>query len=82
MSTSGRIGCFFLIVGAVIMGLFLASDAAHKPQLNFLLAGAAICLIGFALWRRGRPAPRDSGRFRILRGGYNDDEEEEDDDQE
>jgi hypothetical protein len=80
MSTTGRIGCFFLIVGAMILTLFLASDASHKPQLNYLVLGVGACLIGYGLWRKGRPAPRKSGRFRVLRGGYNDDEDEEDQD--
>ncbi|MDD5370970.1 MAG: hypothetical protein PHQ40_17965 [Anaerolineaceae bacterium] len=75
MSLTGRIGCFFLLVGGGLLGLFLASDRAHTPVFNYLIAGAGLFLFGLWLWSKGKSAPRRSGRFRILRRPGTKDEE-------
>lgn len=74
MPFAGRLGCFFLIIGIGLLGLFLASDASHSPDFNFLLAGVVLTLVGWRLWAKAKPAPRRSGRFRILRRSDPEDE--------
>jgi hypothetical protein len=74
LTLPGRIGCFFLLVSAGLILLYLASDSVHHPQLDLLAVGLLIFLIGWVLWRKGRTAPRPSGRFRILRGHTEDDD--------
>ncbi len=75
LTIPGRIGCFFLLIAAGLLILFLASDSAHVPQFNYLVAGLFIGFVGWVLWSKGRRAPRQSGRFRILRGRSEEDEE-------
>ncbi len=74
LNTVGRIGCFFLLVGAGLAILYLASDSVHRPQLDVLAGGLLLLLLGWVLWRKGRTPPRASNRFRILRGRSDDDE--------
>jgi len=66
MSTTHRLGCFFLLVGGLIFILFLASDMVRLPEFNVLWISLPILGIGFYLWRRGRPKARPSGRFRLI----------------
>jgi len=66
-NVSGRIGCFFLFVGAVLMVIFLASDLATSPALGLLFWGVLSLLAGLAFWRKGYSPPPSSNRFRILR---------------
>ncbi|HEY3344957.1 MAG TPA: hypothetical protein VGJ97_08515 [Anaerolineaceae bacterium] len=74
LTTSGRIGCFFLLIATGLLVLFLASDSVHYPQFNYLVGGLFLGLLGWVLWRKGRTPPRKSSRFRILRGRSEDDE--------
>ncbi len=67
LTLTGRIGCFFLLIGAGILGVYLVSDQAHAPQLTYLLLGLVLLLVGLNLWRKGRRTPRQSSRFRVLR---------------
>lgn len=66
-STIRRLGCFFWLVSAILLLVFLASDSAGKPEYTPLITGMAGILIGWWLWKRGSPPPQPSGRFRILR---------------
>jgi hypothetical protein len=74
LTLPGRIGCFFLLISAGLLVLFMASDGAHIPQFDYLLGGLFLGLVGWVLWRKGRTPPRKSSRFRILRGRSEDDE--------
>ena len=67
MSLGGRIGCFLLLVGLALVLLFLVSDAAKTPAYNYLIIGGFIILVGFSMWRAGRPKPTESNRFSALR---------------
>lgn len=67
MNISRRIGCFMIMVGAVLVGLFAVSQAARAGQAGYLLIGLLILVLGFVLWWRARPAPAPSGRFSMLR---------------
>ena len=66
MSLTNRIGCFFLLMGVVLLVLFLASDVAGQQNCNLLLLGILGTVLGFVMWRRNRPAPHPSGRFTDL----------------
>jgi len=68
LTLTGRIGCFFLILGAGILVVYLISDQAHAPQFAYLFLGLLLSLVGFGFWRKGRQPPRESSRFRVLRG--------------
>ena len=74
LNTAGRIGCFFILIGILLLFLFVTSDLAHVPQFTYLLTGVVVLLVGWLLWRNGRAAPRESGRFRILRRRSEDEE--------
>ncbi len=64
-----RIGTFLMMVGIVLVGLFIASDAAGAPTCNFLAAGVVLLVLGIFLWfRNPLPSGPPSGRFRILKG--------------
>jgi hypothetical protein len=63
MSLTNRIGCFFMLVGGVVLVLFLASDAAGQQNCSLLLLGILGAVLGFIMWRRNRPEPPSSGRF-------------------
>ena len=63
MSLTNRIGCFFLLIGALCVVLYLASDVAGDQNCNLLLIGVLGSVLGFAMWRRNRKAPAPSSRF-------------------
>ena len=67
MSLTNRIGCFFLLVGAVLLLMFLASDIAKQQNCSLLVIGILGVVAGFALWRHHRPIPTPSGRFATIR---------------
>lgn len=67
MSVSGRIGCFLMLVGVLLVVLFLASDAAKAPEAGLLLVGVLGLGFGVVLWRSGIPKPEQSSRFAIVR---------------
>ena len=67
MSVSGRIGCFLILVGVLLVVLFLASDAAKAPEVSLLLLGVLGLGFGVVLWRSGVPKPEQSSRFAIVR---------------
>lgn len=63
-----RIGTFLFMVGLLLIGLYVISDAAKTPVCNYLLFGVVLAGIGIALWVRNPGAPPPpSGRFRLLR---------------
>jgi hypothetical protein len=66
MSITHRLGCFFLFIGGLIFLLFLATDMARAPEFSTLWISLPLLGFGFYLWRRGRPKPRPSGRFRMI----------------
>ncbi len=66
-SFTGRIGCFFLLIGIVLLVIFLASDAAHQPAYTYLCFSVVGLLFGFVLWAQGKPPPGASERFRSVR---------------
>ncbi len=66
MSLTNRVGCFFLLVGGVLLVLFLASDVAQQQNCTLLAIGVLGVVVGFAMWRRNRPDPTPSGRFGTL----------------
>jgi hypothetical protein len=63
-----RIGTFLMFVGAILIGLFILSDFAKTPMLNYLLCGGSIFMLGIFLWFKN-PLPKapPSGRFRIMK---------------
>ncbi len=61
-----RIGTFFILIGAGIFILFIASDAAGKTNFDYLCA-AVLCVTVGILFRRRRPPGPPSGRFGYVR---------------
>jgi hypothetical protein len=67
MRLIGRLGCFLLLFGGILVAIYLASDVAKTPEINFLCFGALAILFGFALWRSGQPPKSESNRFKTVR---------------
>jgi hypothetical protein len=61
-----RIGTFFLLLGAGIFVLFIASDSAGKTNFDYLF-WAVLCVTVGIMLRRRKPAPPPSGRFGYVR---------------
>jgi hypothetical protein len=61
-----RMGTFFLLIGAGIFILFIASEYAGKTNFDYLFWAVLAATIGLIL-RRRRPPPPPSGRFSSLR---------------
>ncbi|GEM_PF-724657 len=64
-----RIGTFFLVTGALLFLLFIASDvnpAYPMPDFNLMCAALLLIAIG-AIFRRAQPPPPKAERFRYLR---------------
>ena len=83
MSPLYRIGCFFLLVGALGLAIFVTTDISHSPQFDILLISLPVLILGYLMWRRWKPEPKPSTRFRLLnrlRSHSEDDEPEEDED--
>ncbi len=61
-----RMGTFFVLIGAGIFILFIASDAAGKTNFDYLCA-AVICVTVGIMFRRRKPPGPPSGRFSYVR---------------
>ena len=61
-----RLGCFTLIIALGLLALFYLSDLSHTPELNYLVAGLILALLGAWLYRKGKPEPVKSTRFRLF----------------
>ena len=61
-----RIGTFFVLIGAGIFILFIASEAAGKINFDYLCAAVLCVTIGILFGRRRPPKP-PSGRFSYVR---------------
>ena len=80
MSPVYRIGCFFLVIGCLGFIIFLTTDISHSPQFDVLLISLPLLILGYLMWRRGKPEPKASNRFRLLnrlRSRVNDDTKED-----
>jgi hypothetical protein len=62
-----RIGCLLVVIGALVLYIFFMTDTIGQSQGDTFLIGAGLVLVGLLFWRRGRPEPAPSNRFRILR---------------
>jgi hypothetical protein len=67
MSLTGRVGRFFVLLGALLLAVFFASDLANAPRFNIFFWGFLSAIFGVLLWRRGRTPAEPSGRFRLIR---------------
>jgi multisubunit Na+/H+ antiporter MnhG subunit len=64
----GRIGQFFIFLGAIALIVFFTTGNSTTPPTMFFLVGAALLIFGiFLMWKDWKPGPQ-SGRFRILKG--------------
>ena len=61
-----RIGTFFILIGAGIFILFIASEAAGKTNFDYLCAAVACVTVGVMFQRRKPPNP-PSERFGYVR---------------
>lgn len=63
-----RIGNFFIWVGVFLIFLFVLSEIGGATTCGFLIWGVPLLALGIYLWFRDpRPAPQETGRFRILK---------------
>jgi len=63
-----QIGCFFMVIGGLLIVVFYFSLGARDPAWNFCLGGLPLLLLGAWVWRRGyKPPPPNTSRFRSLR---------------
>ena len=62
-----RLGIFFTLLGAAVLGLFFTSDTISQPQIGYLFWGVVFFGIGVMFLRRGRTPPEESQRFRLVR---------------
>jgi hypothetical protein len=67
MTFTSRIGRFFVLLGAVLLAIFFASDLADAPRFNLFFWGFFSLVSGILIWRRGRTPAPPSERFRIIR---------------
>ncbi len=66
---SNRVGTFFIIMGIAFVALYILSDVAKTPTCSLLFIGGIALGLGILLMRRNPgPPPKETGRFRILRG--------------
>ncbi len=72
-----RLGCFTLIIAVSLLVLFYLSDISHTPDLNYLVAGLVLTLLGGWLFNKGKPEPQKSTRFRLFRRPPNKEDEKE-----
>ena len=75
MTLTGRVGRFFVLLGALLLFLFFASDLAETPYFNLFFWGFLSLIFGTLLWRRGRVPPEPSNRFRFIRSLRNRDKD-------
>lgn len=57
-----RVGTFFIVVGVGIFILFIASDASHQTNFDYLFWSIIVVAVGMLL-RRRKPPPPPSDRF-------------------
>ena len=62
----GRIGIFFLILGAFLVLLFVAADVKNAEAIRFLCFGVPLLGLGFFFWNRSR-SKSEAERFRGIR---------------
>lgn len=62
-----RIGTFFLLLGALVVILFIASDMGEQTYFRYFFIGAIFLISGMILKRMAAPAPSESKRFEALR---------------
>ncbi|HPH96634.1 MAG TPA: hypothetical protein PKW33_08495 [Anaerolineaceae bacterium] len=64
----GRFGCFFLLLGVILLTVFFASDIARSPDFMLALAGIGALLMGWGLWHKRTKAEQASAqRFTTMR---------------
>jgi len=75
-----RLGCLIGLVGAILLVLGVAAVRSGQPALNYLLIGALLAVLGFALWQKLRKKEQRSTRFSLFRkrGGEEEDQVQED----
>jgi hypothetical protein len=61
-----RIGTFFLLIGAYLFIMFLASDFAHQTNFDYLFLALMAIVAGWMMQRKKAPPP-PSGRFGYFR---------------
>jgi membrane-bound ClpP family serine protease len=69
-----RLGSALILIGVVLMVIYLVTGTVGQGDLRLLLAGAACSVVGL-FFRRRRPSPGTSARFRGLRRLLGGDEE-------
>ena len=62
-----RLGCLMGLVGAILLVLGVAAVRSGQPAFTYLLLGALLLILGYALWNKLRRIPRRSTRFSLFR---------------
>lgn len=64
------------MIGLILIVIFLGSDLARNPALEYFCFGVIVILAGIALIRRGYRPPPPSQRFRMFRKREPEEEQE------
>jgi hypothetical protein len=64
-----RIGVFFLWIGAFCLFLFFISSASESANMNLLIAGFLLVVVGMLILFKNPTEKQDSNRFRLFRAG-------------
>jgi hypothetical protein len=67
------------LVGAIVLGVGIASESSGHPAFSMVAGGIALVLVGFLLWNWLRPKGRHNTRFSMLRRRTWEDEQNDDD---
>jgi sugar phosphate permease len=73
-----RFGSFLILVGLGLGAFFYFSIRSGKMDVSLLIGGLVCFAVGLVIRQLTKPAPVDSGRFRILRRKYDDNDHEDD----
>jgi sugar phosphate permease len=73
-----RFGSFLILVGLGLGALFYFSIRSGEMNVSLFISGLVCFAVGLVIRKLTKPAPVESGRFRILRRKYDNNDHEED----
>jgi hypothetical protein len=73
-----RLGLLLWLLGAIVLGVGIASESSGHPAFAMVAGGIALVLVGFLLWNSLRPKGRKNTRFAMLRRDSREDGQDDD----
>ena len=68
------------LVGAILLVLGVAAVRSGQAAMNYLLIGALLAVLGFALWNKVRKKQKRNTRFSLFRKRDSEDDKNKQDD--